>query len=116
MAYKLYIVAPFKILPGKGPEGKKWWTEKGAPAFASKPWIKSMRCYGLALYMSTDCGLEVWCEIENFAAMDAIDSWFAGNPKEAKAFASILRDGEEYIEWGQVRLMADWPESSLSPD
>jgi hypothetical protein len=60
--------------------------------------------------------IEIWEEIENYAAMDAMDKWLEEDPKRAAKMRDMWKEGNEYFEWGPAKLMGDWPESSLMPD
>jgi hypothetical protein len=114
--YKLYLVRSAKIKPGKFEEATKWWKEKGAPDTLSRPWIKSLKCYAVQFGLGGDYGIEIWQEIENYAAMDQIDTWIIDDPKRADTLSKYWKEADDYFEWGPNRLMGDWPESSLLPD
>jgi len=83
-SYKLYMVSTMKIRPGKFAEATKWWKEKGLPDARSRPWVKSLKCYAAQFGLAGEYGLEVWEEIENYAAMDSMDKWIEEDPKRAE--------------------------------
>ena len=115
-AYKLYLVGTAKIKPGKFVEATKWWQEKGIPDILSRPYTKSLRCYAGQFGLSGQYDIEVWQEIENYAAMDAMDAWTIEDPERAAKNIEYWQEANELFEWGPSRLMGDWPESSLLPD
>jgi hypothetical protein len=115
-AYKLYWVATAKIKPGKWEEATKWWREKGAPDLRSEPWNRSLRTYAGQFALSGEYEIEVWQEIENYAAFDKMDEWYEEDPVRAKKKNDFWQESEEYFEWGPARLVGDWPESSLLPE
>jgi hypothetical protein len=115
-AYKLYLVGSAKIKPGKFEEATKWWKEKGAPDTLSEPWTKSLRCYAGQFGLGGEYTIEIWQEIENYAALDQIDTWFIEDPEQAAEKRKIWQEADELFEWGPNRLMGDWPASSLLPD
>jgi hypothetical protein len=114
-AYRLYWVGTAKIRPGKFEEATKWWREKGAPDLLSEPWTKSLHAYAAQFGLAGEYGIEVWQEIENYAALDLMDQWQIEDQARAKMKRDIWKEGVEYFEWGPARLMGDWPESSLLP-
>ena len=73
-AYKLYLVGTAKIKPGKFVEATKWWQEKGIPNILSRPYTKSLRCYASQFGLGGEYDIEIWQEIENYAAMDVMDA------------------------------------------
>ena len=115
-SYKLYMVSTMKVRPGKFAEATRWWKEKGLPDARSRPWVKSLKCYAAQFGLAGEYGLEVWEEIENYAAMDVMDNWIEEDPKRAEKERELWKEGNEFFEWGPTRLMGDWPESSLLPD
>jgi hypothetical protein len=114
--YKLFMVSTFKIKPGKGVEATKFWREKGLPDIRSRPWVKSLRCYAGQFGLAGEYQIEVWEEIENYAAMDAMDTWIEEDPKRMMKLIEMWKEGNDYFEPGPSRLMGDWPESSLLPE
>jgi len=114
--YKIFMVSTFKIKPGKGVEATKFWREKGLPDIRSRPWVKSLRCYAGQFGLAGEYQIEIWEEIADYAAMDAMDKWFEEDPKRTARMIEMWKGGSEYFEEGPTRLMGDWPESSLLPD
>jgi hypothetical protein len=114
--YKIFMVSTFKIKSGKGVEATKFWREKGLPDIRSRPWVKSLRCYAGQFGLAGEYQIEIWEEIANYAAMDAMDKWFEEDPKRTARMIEMWKGGSEYFEEGPTRLMGDWPESSLLPD
>ena len=115
-AYKLYWVMSAKFKPGKDEEAAKWWREKGAPELLSEPWTKSLHAYATQFGLGGEYDLEVWQEIENYAAFDQMDERFAKDPAWAKQWEDVVKGSLDYIKWGPARLMGDWPESDLRPE
>jgi hypothetical protein len=115
-AYKLYLVGVAKIKPGKFVEATKWWKEKGAPDILSHPWTKSLHCYAGQFGLGGKYDIEIWQEIENYAALDYMDTWIIEDPERAEENRKTWQEANELFEWGPNRLMGDWPESSLLPD
>ena len=115
-AYKLYLVGTAKIKPGKFVEATQWWQEKGMPDILSRPYTKSLRCYAGQFGLGGDHDIEIWQEIENYAAMDVMDAWIIDDPERAAKTREYWEEAQELFEWGPSRLMGDWPESSLLPE
>jgi len=115
-AYKLFMVSTLKIKAGKFVEATKWWKEKGLPDLRTRPWTKSLRCYAAQFQLGGEYGIEIWEEIEDYAAMDAMDKWLEEDPKRTAKLLDLWKEGNDYFEWGPAKLMGDWPESSLLPD
>lgn len=111
--YKLYLVGQAKIKPGKFSKAAKWWREKGAPDVLSDPWTKSLRCFATQFGLGGEYSIEIWQEIEHYAAFDQMDKDILDNPEKYKNKLEIWNEANEYFEWGPNRLMGDWPESSL---
>ena len=112
-AYKLYWVGQWKIKAGKSAEAVKWWEEKGKPNILSKPWTKSLRIYAGQFGLGGEYTIEIWSELESYAAFDEMDKFWEENSEEAKKFAEVWKEANEYLEFGPSRLMGDWPESYL---
>lgn len=114
-AYTLYMVGTMKIKAGKFKEATKWWKENGLPDIASRPYVKSVRCYAVQFGLSggSEYEIEVWQEIENYAALDQMDNYIIEDPERAEEQRVKWRKANELFEWGPNRLMGDWPESSL---
>jgi hypothetical protein len=55
--------------------------------------------------------IEIWQEMENYASYDRIDEELDANPQKYAAFG----EAQDLFEWGQARVMGDWPESHWSP-
>jgi hypothetical protein len=109
--YRIYHVATAKNKPGKWNEAVKWWQEKGKAMYESMPGVKSVKAYGAQFFLGGKYGLEIWMEMENYAAYDRWDEDMVANPHKYAAF----REGRELFEWGPARVMGDWPESHWSP-
>ena len=109
--YRIYHVSTAKIKPGKEAEAVKWWQEKGKTMYESLPGVKSVKAYGAQFGLGGEYGLEIWLEMENYAAYDRIDEDLEANPQKYAA----LREAQNLFEWGPARLMGDWPESHWSP-
>jgi len=114
--YRIFLVGQAKIKPGKFEEATKFWREKGAPDILSEPWTKSLRGYASQFGLGGEYGIEVWQEIENYAALDAMDNAVLNSPEEAQRKREIWKEAVDYFEWGPAKLMGDWPESSLLPE
>ena len=114
-AYRLFWVGTMKIKPGKAAEAKKWWQEKGAPDILSDPWTKSLKCYAIQFGLGGEYTIEVWQEIENYAAFDRMDQAFVDDPEKSRRSWLLWTEAAEYFEGGPARLMGDWPESSMVP-
>lgn len=111
--YKLYWVGQAKIKPGKYTEANKWWREKGAPDILSDPWTVSLRCYAAQFGLGGEYAIEIWQEIENYAAFDRMDKEIFDNPEKIHEKREIWKEARDYFEWGPNRLMGDWPESGV---
>ena len=112
--YKLYWVGQAKIKPGKLAEATMFWREVGAPDILSDPWTKSLRCFATQFGLGGgEYTIEVWQEIENYAAFDLMDKDIFDNPAKYKKKREIWKEADDYFEWGPSRLMGGWPESSL---
>ena len=46
--------------------------------------------------------LEVWREIEDYAALDKVDAWYAEDPDGAKRRDDLWSESAAYFEWGPV--------------
>jgi hypothetical protein len=114
--YRLFLVGQAKIKSGKFAEATKWWKEKGIPDILSRPYTKSLKCYARQFGLGGEYDIEIWQEIENYAAMDQMDTWILEDPERAKKASELWKEADELFEWGPNRLMGDWPESSLLPD
>ena len=82
--YRLFLVGHAKIKSGKFAEATKWWKEKGMPDILSQPYIKSLKCYAGQFGLGGEYDLEIWQEIENYAAMDQMDTWILEDPERAE--------------------------------
>ena len=110
--YKLYWVGQGKIRPGKFSEAIQWWTEKAAPDILSDPWTKSLKCYASQFGLGGEYTIEIWQEIESYGSFDEMDEFWVKESDASKKKLEIMKEGNEYFEWGPSRLMGDWPESS----
>lgn len=111
--FQLYFVATQKIKPGKGAEAARWWREKGQAVYESMPGVNSVKAYGTQFGLgSGDYALEIWMELDAYAALDQIDRELEANPGKYAAFGEM----QGILEGGPSRVMGDWPESHWSPD
>jgi hypothetical protein len=115
-AYRIYLVMAGRFKEGKDEEATRWWREKGAPDLLSEPWTKSLRVYAGQFGLTGKYNLEIWREIDDYAALDRIDEWFIEDPARAKKKTDLWKEAADYFEWGPARLMGDWPESELLPE
>ena len=60
--------------------------------------------------------IEIWQELENYAALDKMDAWYDEDPTGAKKKLDLWKESYDYFEWGPARLMGDSPESGLLQD
>ena len=72
-AFKIYHVTTAKFKTGKSSEAVQWWKEKGKAMYESFPGAKSVKAYGVQFGLGRKVGLEIWLEMENYAAYDRID-------------------------------------------
>ena len=114
-AYRLFWVGTFKIKSGKAAEAEKWWREKGVPDILSDPWTKSLKCYAVQFGLGGEYAIEVWQELQNYAAFDQMDRSIIDNPEKTRKSWQLWKEAIDYFEWGPARLMGDWPESSGVP-
>lgn len=115
-AYRLYWVTAGKVKPGKSTEATRWWAEKAAPDIRSDPWTKSLNAYAVQFGLGGEYTIEIWQEIENYAAFDAMDQSFIGDQGEALKKLELWEEGQQFFDWGPSRLMGDWPQSSFDRD
>ena len=107
--FKIYQVITARSKPGKSGEAAKWWREKGKAAYEASPGIKSVKAYGVQFGLGGN-GIEIWLEMENYAAFDRLDEDLDANPQKYAAFG----EAQDLFEWGATRIMGDWPESHWS--
>jgi hypothetical protein len=88
----------------------KWWQEKGKAFFEAFPGVKSVKAYAAQFGLGGNL-LEVWLELENYAALDRMDEDLTANPQKYAAWAET----PDLFENGPARIMGDWPESSWLP-
>ena len=111
--YRIYWVATAKPRPSLEPGVlEKWWRERGKGLHESIPGVKSVRVYqgqwGLG---SGQYPLEIWLELENYAAFDRIDEDVMTNMGK---WSDTLKEVGEYWESGPYfRLVGEWPECSF---
>ena len=79
--------------------------------YESFPGVKSVKAYGAQFGLGTKFGLEIWLEMENYAAYDRIDVDLEANPQKYAA----MDESNDLFDFGPARVMGDWPESSWSP-
>lgn len=115
-AYGICLVWSGKFKPDKTDEAARWWREKGAPDLLAEPWTKSLHAYAGQFRLAGEYDLEVWQEIENYAALDRMDEWYAENPERARKKDGLWRQSVAFFDWGPSRLVGDWPESGLLPE
>ena len=87
--------------------------KKGAPDILSDPWTVSLRCYAAQFGLGEEYAIEIWQEIENYAAFDRMDQDIFEHPEKYKEKQAIWEEANQYFEWASNRLMGGWPESSL---
>ena len=109
--YRIYFVGTAKAKPGKSDAAAKWWREKGKAFYESLPGVKSVRAYASQFGLGETYGLEIWSEVDTYAAMDRWDEDIAAN---TQTYGPVFREFEGLFESGPSRLMGDWPESSLT--
>ena len=109
--YRIYHVSTAKIKPGKANEAVRWWQEKGKAMLESTPGFKSAKAYAVQFGLGGEYSIEIWQEIENYAAYDRLDEDLEANPQNYAASA----EAREFFEWGPARVMGDWPQSHWSP-
>jgi hypothetical protein len=107
------MVSTAKVKSGKFVEATKWWGEIGLPDIKTRPWAKSVKSYSAQFGLGGEYSIETWTEIEDYAALDVMDSWIIEDPERAKQNREMWLEANEYFEWGPTRLMGDWPKSSL---
>jgi hypothetical protein len=108
--FKIYYVFTLNVKSGKSTEAAKWWQEKGKAAYESSPGVKAVKCYAVQFSLGGNY-IEVWLEMENYAAFDQIDKDLDANPQKYAAFGEI----QDLFESSSARVMGDWPESHWSP-
>lgn len=108
--FKIYSVFRMGIKTGKGGEAAKWWREKGKAFYEGFPGVKSVKSYATQFGLGGSY-VEVWMELENYAAFDQMDVDMAANPQKYAAWG----DTDELFEPGTTCIMGDWPESSWLP-
>lgn len=111
--YRLFFVGQGKVKPGKFKEATEWWEEKGKPDILKDPWTVSLNAYAVQFGLGGEYTIEIWQEIENYAAFDAMDKKFTDDPQGAQETLDVWIESNEFFEWGPSRLMGDWPESSV---
>lgn len=111
-AYKIHFVLTTRAKPGKGDEAVKWWNEKGKAVYESLPGVKSVKAYAAQFGLGGEYGLEIWMEMENYAALDRIDEDLEANRQKYAAFG----ESQDLFDDGPARIMGEWPQSFWSPD
>lgn len=111
-AYKIHYVFTTRVKPGKGAETVKWWREKGKATYELLPGVRSVRAYAVQFGLGGEYGIEIWMEMENYAALDLIDEDLETNREKYAAFG----DADELFDYGPARLMGEWPQSHWSPE
>ena len=61
---------------------------------------KSLRVYLAQFGLAGEWELEVWREIEDYAALDKVDAWYAEDPDGAKKRDDLWSESAAYFEWG----------------
>ncbi len=107
--YRIYFVSTAKTRTGKGQDAVRWWNEKGKALFEATPGTKAVRAYTVQFGLGGEYGLEVWREVEDYAALDRLDEDILANPAKYAPWA----ESRELFEWGPARLMGDWPQSQF---
>ena len=111
--YRIYWVATAKPRANLEPGAlEKWWRERGKALYESVPGVKSVRAYmgqwglGSGQYL-----LEIWLELENYAAFDRIDEDMKANMGR---WSDILKEVGEHLDGGPYfRLVGEWPECTF---
>ena len=109
-AFKIYYVFTMNVKPGKSNEATKWWQEKGKAVYESTPGVKAVKSYAVQFGLGGN-HIEIWLEMENYAAFDRIDEDLESNPQKYAAFG----ESQDLFESSSARVMGDWPESHWSP-
>ncbi len=73
--------------------------------------VKSVKGYGAQFGLGGEYFIEIWLEMENYAAFDRIDVDLDTNPQNYAALGEV----QDLLEFGPAHMMGDWPESSWSP-
>ena len=107
--YRIYQVTTFTIRPERRIEGEKWWQNTGKGLIESLPGVKSVHAYAAQFGLGSEYQLEVWTELESYAALDEWDRTIAANPQKYRGFG----EAAQYFEYGPGRVVGDWPASDL---
>lgn len=107
---ELYFVWTWKPRPGKSEAAEQWWNESGKALYANSPGVKSVRTFVSQFGLGGEYPLEIWLELENYAAFDWVLQDIASNPKRYAPLAEY----DELFEPGPSRIVAPWPESPIS--
>lgn len=104
--YRIYYVTTAKPKTGKVDAAAQWWTQTGRKQFESKPGIKSVRAYITQMGLSGAAfPLEIWQEIEKYAAFD---QWDEKTRTDPVWFVTFLTELHQYYELGPSRIMGEW--------
>lgn len=106
--YRLYHVISGTVRPGQHGAAAMWWREKGRSFFLSLPGVRGVQAYAPQFGLGSTA-LEIWLELENYAAYDRGDKDMAANPEKYGAFDEM----EAFLDVGPSRLMGEWPGSDL---
>lgn len=98
--YRAFYVATFAVEPGKTKEAVAWFTD-AVGIWSRLPGVLSVTVYTAQFSLGPDHGIEVWCEIENYSALDRWDEltgeiqaeWVA----HAQGAAGVVRTGPARI-------------------
>lgn len=83
--FKIYYVITGRSKPGKSSEAAKWWREKGKAMYEASPRVKSVKSYGVQFGLGEN-NIEIWLELENYAAFDRLDEDLDANPQKYAPF------------------------------
>jgi hypothetical protein len=107
--YRIYYVTTAKPKTGKVEAAARWWAETGRKQFESKPGTKSVRAYITQMGLSSEAfPLEIWQEIENYAAFD---QWGQKTRSDPAWFVTFFTELHQYYDLGPSRIMGEWSES-----
>ncbi len=108
--FRLFYVITAKIRRGKAADAVQWWHERGKQMNEAAPGVKSVAAYITQFALGpSDYQIEIWMEIENYAAFDRVDQAMVAHPEQWIPLA----ESEELLEWGHGRIVGDWPQSGF---
>jgi hypothetical protein len=113
---RIFWVGQFKIRSGMDGEALAWWREKGQPDILAEPCTKSLRAYAVQFALGGEHTVEIWQELENYAALDMMEKDFQRRPEFYAEHMQHLREADNLLEWGPARLIGEWPKPLLITD